>query len=149
MDTPQVQSAATPVPEIATYVGFWRRFVAFFIDSLILGIIGYAFFGGVSQVNTQEGVSISVSYTGWKSVIPLIYYFVFWVWLAATPGKLVMGIKIVEEGGKKLSIKGALLRIIGYILSAVVFFIGFIWIAFDKKKQGWHDKIAGTYVVRK
>lgn len=133
------------------YAGFWIRFLAMFIDGIILGIIGRIFFG--SQVSTGEfdssGISAGINYTGWSSLVPLLYVLLFWIFLSATPGKLALGLRIVQEDGSKLTWKKALLRYVGYIISGLVFSLGFIWAGFDKRKQGWHDKIAHTYVVKK
>lgn len=130
------------------YAGFWIRLLAGLIDIAILAVIGYIFFGGdVTQVSEDGGVSIS--FTGWKTLIPALYILVFWIWISATPGKYICGIKIIETDGKKLSWQKAILRCIGYIPSAFVFGLGFIWIAANEKKQGWHDKLANTYVVKR
>lgn len=83
------------------------------------------------------------------SILVNIAYFVFfWVWRGQTPGKMLLGIKVIREDGSKVTVGVALLRYLGYIVSAAVLFIGFIWIAFDSRKQGFHDKMAETYVVR-
>lgn len=133
------------------YAGFWIRFLAYLIDSIILGVVGRILFG--SQVTEYgaagDGVSFSVNYSGWRTIVPIAYVLVFWIVFSATPGKMICKLKIVEENGQKLSWQKALLRFVGYIVSGVALFIGFIWIGFDKKKQGWHDKIAKTYVVKK
>lgn len=133
------------------YAGFWIRFLAYLIDSIILGVIGRILFGTqVTQYGTGEnGVSFSVNYSGWRTLIPLAYVLVFWILCSATPGKMVCKLKIVEENGQKLSWQKALLRLVGYMVSAIGLLLGFVWIGFDKKKQGWHDKIAHTYVVKK
>ena len=64
-------------------------------------------------------------------------------------GKQLVGIKVVDFQGERLTIKKSILRNLGKILSKLALFIGFIWILFDKNKQGWHDKIGKTYVVTK
>ncbi|MEB0163493.1 RDD family protein, partial [Glaciimonas sp. CA11.2] len=74
----------------------------------------------------------------------------FWTTKNATPGKMVIGATIVDaETGEPPSLKQHVIRYIGYYLSAIIFCLGFIWVGFDRKKQGWHDKLAGTVVVRK
>lgn len=129
------------------YAGFWIRALAMIIDGIILSGIGYAFWGeAVAQVSSEGAY---IQYAGWKGLIPVIYAVAFWMWLAATPGKLALGLKIIPAHGTRLTWKHTILRALFYFVSAAVFFLGFIWIAFDSKKQGWHDKIAGTYVVRK
>ena len=74
---------------------------------------------------------------------------VCWVKFAGTPGKRLLRLKVLDEkSGENLTVGQAILRYIGYFPSTLVFFLGFIWIAFDSKKQGWHDKIAKSVVVR-
>mgnify|MGYP001176811683 CR=1 FL=1 len=65
-----------------------------------------------------------------------------------TPGKMILGLKVIGEDGTPLTFGAAFLRSVGYLISSVVLNLGFLWVAFDKKKQGWHDKIAGTTIVR-
>jgi uncharacterized RDD family membrane protein YckC len=133
------------------YAGFWIRFLAYFIDAIILGVVGRILFGASTTMYGAEGgmASFSVNYSGWRTLIPFVYYLVFWIIFSATPGKMICKLQIIEENGQKLSWQKAILRVIGYIISTAVLFLGFIWIGFDKKKQGWHDKIAQTYVVKK
>jgi len=64
-----------------------------------------------------------------------------------TPGKMILGLKVIGEDGTPLTFGVAFLRSVGYLISSVVLNLGFLWVAFDKKKQGWHDKIAGTVVI--
>jgi len=66
-----------------------------------------------------------------------------------TLGKMVMGIKVISTDGSSVSWGKALLRLIGYIVSRIPLLLGFFWVSFDAKRQGWHDKIASTYIVRK
>ena len=59
-----------------------------------------------------------------------------------------MGVKVVPAIGGVMTYKKAFVRYIGYGISEIPLFLGFLWIAFDKNKQGWHDKIAGTFVIK-
>ena len=82
-----------------------------------------------------------------------IAYAVVYMWLVSTrgqsPGKMAIGIKIVKTDGTSIGIGTTLLReIIGKIVSSIILLLGYIWILFDGKRQGWHDKIASTYVVK-
>lgn len=132
------------------YAGFWIRLLAMIIDSIILGVIGYFLFGSeVTQVDMTNGPNVNISYNGWNSLVPLLYTFIFWVWISATPGKYICGIKIIEADGKKLSWQKAILRLVGYLVSSLGLLLGFLWIGFNQKKRGWHDMIAGTYVVKR
>ncbi|PJF34174.1 MAG: RDD family protein, partial [Candidatus Thermofonsia Clade 1 bacterium] len=66
-----------------------------------------------------------------------------------TPGKAAVGIRIVKLDGTRLTAWDAILRnVIGYTISSLIFFLGYLWILFDDRKQGWHDKLARTVVVR-
>ncbi|MBI2410408.1 MAG: RDD family protein [Candidatus Kerfeldbacteria bacterium] len=147
MESKTVQITPKPGEQKFQYAGFWIRFLACILDWVVLGIIGYILFG--NEVTRIESGSISVRYTGWKNIIPFLYVLLFWLWLSATPGKLICRIKIIEIDGSKLSWQKALIRMFSYIPSALALFIGFIWAGFDSKKQAWHDKIAKTYVVKK
>ena len=76
---------------------------------------------------------------------------VIWFWTAkqATPGKMLLSLRVVDaKTGNSLSVGQSLVRYAGYFVSAIPFCLGLIWVGIDSKKQGWHDKIAGTVVVR-
>jgi len=81
-------------------------------------------------------------------LLDLIYFVGFWTWRGQSPGiPFNMRIVLAADGGK-VDVVRALLRYVGLIISIVVLFLGVIWVAFHRRKQGWHDKIAGTVVVR-
>jgi len=119
------------------YAGFWRRFVASIIDGIILG----ALVGILAAIALE-----TASWLG--SIIGIIYVIGFWTWRGQTPGKMVMGIKIIKTDGSPIGIGRAILRYVGYLVSTIIICIGYLMIAWDSKKQGLHDKIAGTYVVK-
>ena len=118
------------------YAGFWRRFVAWIIDAIILGVI--------------TGILMAIFRTAsWLGIpIGIIYVIGFCTWRGQTPGKMAMGVKIIKTDGSPIGIGRAILRYIGYLISAVIIFIGYLMIGWDSKKQGLHDKIAGTCVVK-
>ncbi|HEX9585777.1 MAG TPA: RDD family protein [Gammaproteobacteria bacterium] len=133
------------------YVGFWMRFVASVIDSILIALLVYplmsVIFGwdNVMAGNVNPGVSLLL-----QLVLPAIAIIVFWIYRSATPGKMVVGARIVNARTLGKASTGQLIgRYFGYYLSTIVFFLGFLWIAFDKRKQGWHDKLAGTVVIKK
>ena len=73
----------------------------------------------------------------------------FWRYCGATPGKLAVGVKVVDaRTGRPPSTHRLVLRFLAYLVSALPLYLGFLWIALDRRKQGWHDKIAGTVVVQ-
>ena len=80
-------------------------------------------------------------------IFSVVYYIGSWAKAGQTIGKMTIGVKVVGADGKPPSWGAAILRYIGYMVNIIVFSIGFLWIVFDGKRQGWHDKLAGTYVV--
>jgi len=133
------------------YVGFWARVAATLIDSALILAITFplllAFYGTayLDSENTVEGpVDFILSY-----VFPLVAVILFWCYKQATPGKMAVRAKIVDaKTGGAPSVRKCIVRYFAYILSAIPLCLGYIWVAFDPKKQAWHDKLAGTVVVR-
>ena len=83
-------------------------------------------------------------------VSPAVVTIVFWLYKSATPGKMMLGLKVVHsDTGEPLSLGQAIGRYLGYIVAMIPLFIGFVWVGFDKKKQGWHDKLANSIVIKK
>lgn len=131
------------------YAGFWIRAWALFIDGFLIGLIttpfSSVFFGEayISSANLMMDFLIS-------TVFPAVLIITFWVFKAATPGKMAISAQIVDaKTGGHPSTARYIARYVGYIVSMLPLGLGFIWAAFDKRKQGWHDKLAGTVVVRK
>ena len=133
------------------YVGFWARFGAALIDSILMAIIlvPIARIFGVgmdleSAMRLDSPANIMVN-----GVLPAIAVILFWVYRQATPGKMAIGAKIVDAKTLGKPSTGQLIgRYFSYYLSTIVFLLGFIWVGFDSRKQGWHDKLAGTLVIR-
>lgn len=133
------------------YVGFWARVGASLIDTVLLLIIllpiiqmvyGSAYWASDSLI--QGPFDFLISY-----VLPAVAIVAFWVARQATPGKMAIGAKIVDSKTGCPASTGQLIgRYLGYYVSSLPFFLGIFWVAFDDKKQGWHDKLAGTVVVR-
>jgi uncharacterized RDD family membrane protein YckC len=132
--------------QIVEVIGFGRRFVAFVIDGIILWLGLSLLDFGLAAIGTNVYETLS---SFLSILIPLAYFAGFWATTGQTPGKMVMGIKVISIEGTPISWGKAILRYIGYVVSWSVFLLGFVWVGFDKKRQGWHDKIASTYVVRK
>jgi uncharacterized RDD family membrane protein YckC len=120
-------SAAPPpaIPAALPRAGFWIRMGGLLIDALILVVFAHF----------------------WVLAIA-IYGAVMWKLKGATVGGIVFGLKVVRLDGRPVEWDTAIVRALGCYLSAVALFLGFVWIAFDGEKQAWHDKIAGTVVVR-
>jgi uncharacterized RDD family membrane protein YckC len=132
------------------YAGFWIRFGATIIDFIILLIIlytvSYTAFKPASGGIFEWSLLPIYSCIFWS--LDIIYFVVFWTWRGQTPGKIVTGIKIIRTDSSPITWRYSLLRYLGCIVSTVILFIGFILIAFDSHKQGLHDKMADTYVVK-
>ena len=113
------------------------RFIALFIDGIILGIITGALVGAGRATGGGLGFVIQVA-----------YYWYFWTRHdGQSPGKSIMGIKIVKVDGTPIEDADAIVRVIGYYISGVVILLGFIAAINDPNRQAWHDKMAHTYVV--
>lgn len=130
------------------YVGFWLRFVAVLIDTILITIVLYplmAFFFGWQL----EYEGLGVGSTLLTYLAPAVVVILFWIYRSATPGKMVIGAKIVDaKTGGAPSVGQLIGRYLAYYLSSIVFCLGFMWAGWDSRKQGWHDKLAGTVVVR-
>ena len=126
------------------YAGFWRRFAAYLLDCLILSPL---YFFIVSILFLKFGVFIIAI----VEVLAVWLYFSLMEssYLQATVGKLVLSIKVVDYNYRKISFLRATGRNFAKVLSAVILMIGFIMAAFTKKKQGLHDLIAETLVVKR
>jgi uncharacterized RDD family membrane protein YckC len=146
-------TTATPTEGATTqYGGFWIRFVAFFLDGIILTVVTAALaplLGLGSVFSTDAGGGVNAGAQGLNTALGLFYFVGFWAWRGQTPGMIPFRLRVVKasDGSKPDWVVG-LLRYVGLIISIIVIFIGLIWAAFDSRKQGWHDKIAGTLVVR-
>jgi uncharacterized RDD family membrane protein YckC len=133
------------------YAGFWVRVGATALDLLVFTLISvpllYAIHGRgyfQSEVPARGLVDFLNMFVLPNLIVPLL-----WVLCGATPGKMAVSAKIVDaRTGKKPTLRQCLLRFVGCYLSLLLLGLGFFWIAVDRKKQGWHDKLAGTVVVR-
>ena len=168
---------AGPAPGIA-FVGFWRRFVAFIIDGVIFSFVFWAVAalvfsradyerwrellkidpvsGRVLATNAEvlsvmgELIGLTIAVFGLFWLAHALYHIIFWTWRGGTIGQLALGIQIRRESdGTRIGLGTSIIRYIGYLISFWVFYLGVIWIAFDGRKQGWHDKIANTLVIRR
>lgn len=133
------------------YAGFWIRTWAAIIDSILLLIIIAPILAYIYGDNYWKGESVVQGF--WdlllNFVLPAIAIMVFWIYQSATPGKMATKLTIVDvnTGGQPTTMQ-FLVRYLGYYLSAIPCFLGIIWVGIDKRKQGWHDKLAGTVVVK-
>jgi uncharacterized RDD family membrane protein YckC len=137
--------------------GFIIRLFAYIIDQIILFsislifiiIIITAYSLGIKSSGGEPSLGQNILIISYIVLIILnaFYYTYFYGSSGQTIGKSILRIKVIGENGEIIGYKRAFLRWIGYIVSSFLY-LGFIWIIFDKDKQGWHDKLANTYVIR-
>ncbi len=139
-------------PDQIDYAGFWIRTWAAIIDgvfmSFVITPILFLLFG--KEMTSSEAL-LRGSVTLWVTwALPMAVIIVFWMVTGATPGKSAMGLRIADaDTFGRPTFLSLLLRALGYSLSSAFFGLGYFWIGFDAKKQGWHDKIANTIVARR
>lgn len=139
---------------------FGPRLVAYLIDAAIVGalIVGtmlvwamLAFFGGQMRTDSMDPgawVTLAIVLAA-VTVFGLGYFPWFWSRTGATPGMKMMGLRVVRDAdGGPISGGQAILRLVGYWVSGLVLYLGYIWILVDKRRRGWHDLIAGTVVIK-
>lgn len=131
--------------------GFWRRFLALLVDSVLAGLVLFPILSmlGVNDDITKINQAGLGSTAVWN--LPFIVVAALFVYYRqATPGKMLLGLEVRDARTlEKPSMGQALGRQFAYIVSFVPFCLGFLWIAFDDRKQGWHDKLASTVVVKR
>ena len=142
---------AAPTKPETEYVGFWLRVVAALLDTLwvlaltvplVLAVYGWRYFQEEELVRGPADLLISY-------VLPAVLVIAFWSRKLATPGKMAIGAKIVDaRTGAAPSLGQLVIRYLGYFVSTIPLGAGLLWVAIDRRKQGWHDKLAGTVVVR-
>jgi len=140
------------------YGGFWRRSMAFSTDKLILQILSLIVYYigarimspgyGIIDISSPYFYTLLWSYYGVALVLDMVYFTYFHGVSGQTPGKRLFGLRVIQVSGAPMTMGTAFLRWVGYLISKIFIYLGFIWIAFSKRKRGWHDMIAGTYVVR-
>ena len=120
--------------------GFWRRFVAAFLDGIVLGVIG-GILGAILTDNDNAASGVGL-------VLGILYYTYLEGSSGQTLGKKALGIRVVDiAGGGSIGFGRAFIRYIGRIVSAIPLLLGYFWMLWDKEKQTWHDKFAGSVVV--
>ena len=145
------------------YAGFWIRFLAAFIDGIVVSIVtnpitfllGQGFDPEVQEDafgtttidwnldGTVLGLTLLIS-----TILPLVYYTVAISRWGQTLGALAVSIKVVRPDGELLSAGAALVRAVGAWVSALAFGLGYMWMIWDRRKQTWHDKMAGSVVIK-
>jgi uncharacterized RDD family membrane protein YckC len=149
----QFAPVAGPAPGLA-YAGFWLRVLALIIDYIIVGAVFFIgsklFVKGIDYGNGNIVITDGQWFWYLWGILSFFYYPVTWAWLGETPGHRILGMELRRvEDGQKPTGGQIVIRYLGYILSGLIIGIGFLIAAFDARKQGLHDKLAGTVVVRK
>ncbi len=172
-----VPSGAAPGPAAGwEYAGFWIRTVAYIIDGFILGVvtsilwiiaialagaIGFGAFatsGATGDSLTEGEVAVigvgiftAIVFLAIMTIVVTVLYFVLlWVKRGATLGQSLLGIRIARESdGGPIGWGTAIIRYIMMLISFWIFYLGVIWVAFEPRKRGWHDMVAGTLAVRR
>jgi uncharacterized RDD family membrane protein YckC len=155
---PTLDSVQTDLKPVV-YGGFWIRFVAYLIDSVILGIVQsiimVLFFGSMFMNPNPEEMANGLPPSFFGFII--ISFAINWIYFAlmessarqGTFGKSALDLKVTDLSGNRISFANATGRYFAKIVSSIILMIGFIMAAFNDKKQSLHDKLAATYVVKK
>ena len=148
---------AGPVPGLQ-YAGFWIRFASYLIDVIPIAIVsgilnvslGTGYRCAFDSNNVYHCNTGSAAIGSWLGFLFLgVYWVLTWTLLGASLGQKALGMRVVNAvNGERIDIVKAVLRLVGFVISAIPLSLGLIWAGFDPQKQGWHDKIAGTFVVR-
>ena len=149
---------ASPLTLYGQYAGFVTRLVAYALDRLIVAVIvallGWGINLALNALNlrgwleTHEAAALIVGLLVFAlyAFVRLFYNMGFWMLAGQTPGKRVMGVRVVRSDGQRLKWGNAIRREVGYWISSFLW-LGYLWVLVDNRRQGWHDKLAGTMVV--
>jgi uncharacterized RDD family membrane protein YckC len=141
------------------HAGIVSRATAFVIDAIAISVTVlvvatllqsiegfFTLYRAPALLAPSRAVLVAVT-IAFSVLLPVAYPICFWALFGQTPGKALLGLRIVRADGRRMTLSGALLRYLGYWVSAIPLFLGFAWILVDAERRGWHDRIAGTYVV--
>jgi uncharacterized RDD family membrane protein YckC len=130
-----------PAPGVV-FGGFWIRFVAYYVDAILVEIIVTALV--LAFIPSIAGVLL-------VSMIVMPAYFIgFWATTGQTIGMMPFRLRVVRNSdGGRIGFGGAVLRLVGFSIATLPLYLGLIWVAFDARKRGWHDLIAGSVVIRR
>ncbi len=140
----------TPVPQIA-FAGFWLRFLAVFFDGVIMGIVNFSIVF-VLALGLGQAISGATIHPIISAVLGMLLYWTYFIYFTnkqqATIGKKLLGLRVVAEDGSRLPLGKIIFReTFGKILCLITLYIGYLMVAFTAKKQGLHDKVAGSVVI--
>lgn len=161
-------SRKKPAPQtfIGHYAGFVTRLVAFLIDILLVSISISLMWGSLALIlrffnldlnniltsiagtsNFWRSVVIFLTGFGFTFLVALVYNVFFWGLAGKTLGKAVMGIRIIGPRGSRMTLRRSLQRYLGYWVSALPLFLGYLWVLISDERVAWHDTFAGTRVI--
>lgn len=156
----QMREGVAAAPGTFVYGGFWRRVLALLLDGIILGVIYFPvqmlllMMLAPSISRDPQGIhagslvaAFGAAYA-FNIVLGVCYQGYFLSQKSATPGKMILGLKVITPGGGRISVGRAVGRYFGYILDGLTLGIGYLIVAFDSEKRGLHDYICGTRVIR-
>jgi len=133
------------------YVGFWKRTVAVLVDTFLIILVTLPILiwvYGIEYLNNEHMEKGSFDFII-NYVFPTIAVILLWKYYQATPGKMIFKATIVDaKTGGKPTLKQWIIRYLGYFVSLLPFGLGYFWVAFDKKKLSFHDKLANTLVIQ-
>ena len=153
-----VWNAQPAGPTDVAYGGFWIRVVAYLIDGILLnivfGIIGVIV--GVSMIPidpTNTDPMASMEHMGRFQLVALVVTWLYFALMESSPrgatvGKMVLGLRVVDEQGNRISFARATGRFFAKFVSTIILMIGYLMVAFTERKRGLHDMIAGTLVIK-
>jgi uncharacterized RDD family membrane protein YckC len=136
------------------YAGVVSRGAAFLIDSTVVVVcctVGFeltvAILSTIDVAHLTDGDLPQA--IGYLIAIPVAFWFycaTFWTLIGRTPGMILLGVRVVSRDGAPPGLRRSVVRAFGYWVSSILF-VGFAWIAVDRRRQGFHDKLAGTFVI--
>lgn len=136
----------TAIVQTQRYAGFWIRTGAYLIDAIALSVVGSLL--GSNAHYGPDGYDQFARSRDLSGLLNLVYFVAFWTYNGGqTVGMRLLGLRVVKLDGTPVTLGTAIVRWIGLVISFLVILLGVIWVGFDAKKQGWHDKLAGTVVV--
>ena len=163
------RAQAEPTPSLeGHYAGFASRLMAFIVDVVLVSLLFVSTTWIISvtvttlrigsylgiSLNSIPGASAAADIITSPAFVALVtmlfimaYHVFFWLFAGQTPGKALLGLRVVSMNGERLRPWRAVLRYLGYYLSALALFSGFAWVLLDDRRQAWHDKLAGTVVL--
>jgi len=133
--------------------GFISRLVAFSMDAVLItmtvGLLAWVVFQveALFEGFIHRDFRLQNTYLIVIPFVIVLYYVGSWAFTGATIGKWFLGLRVVRADGQPPTFWRSLIRFIGYGLSAIVFFLGFLWVLVDEQRRAWHDRLAGTWVI--